>query len=238
MGGRGVTANDDRIRAMVPAGERGTIEDVAAAVCYPASNEARYVNGPDLAVDGAGVQSQSAGSAAPSSGVQPVQPQAVPIIGEAGAPLRTPRAAPPGRVPPPMSSITRSWYFTASEGSTPARIWPVIIPGSATMPVAAIALTIGMKPLRSAWRTTGPHRAPERLAEHELGLDRSGLPAHRRRERMETEADPGHRIAEDHAEQRDREVRRGTTDRAGSVPRARRPSPGTPAVIAVSVPRA
>ena len=52
MGGRGVTANDDRIRAMVPAGERGTIEDVAAAVCYPASNEARYVNGPDLAADG------------------------------------------------------------------------------------------------------------------------------------------------------------------------------------------
>ena len=52
MSGRGPGADDEQLRALVPAGERGTVEDVAAAVCYLASDEARYVNGHDLVVDG------------------------------------------------------------------------------------------------------------------------------------------------------------------------------------------
>ena len=36
----------------LPAGERGAIEDIAAAICYLASNDARYVHGSSLVVDG------------------------------------------------------------------------------------------------------------------------------------------------------------------------------------------
>ena len=52
MSGRGVAVNDDQVRALVPAGVRGTVEDVAGAVCFLASEEARYVNGHSLVVDG------------------------------------------------------------------------------------------------------------------------------------------------------------------------------------------
>ena len=52
MSGRGPGADDELLRELVPAGERGTVEDIAAAVCYLASDEARYVNGHDLVVDG------------------------------------------------------------------------------------------------------------------------------------------------------------------------------------------
>jgi NAD(P)-dependent dehydrogenase (short-subunit alcohol dehydrogenase family) len=52
MSGRGVAASDEQIRGLVPAGKRGTVEDVAAAVCYLASDEAGYVTGHSLVVDG------------------------------------------------------------------------------------------------------------------------------------------------------------------------------------------
>jgi len=52
MSGRGVAVNDDQVRALVPAGQRGTPEDVAAAVCFLASDEARYVTGHTMTVDG------------------------------------------------------------------------------------------------------------------------------------------------------------------------------------------
>jgi 3-oxoacyl-[acyl-carrier protein] reductase len=52
MSGRGVAVNDDQIRALIPAGVRGTVEDIAAAVCYLASDDAKYVNGHTLVVDG------------------------------------------------------------------------------------------------------------------------------------------------------------------------------------------
>ena len=52
MSARGVTVNDDQIRALVPAGVRGTVEDVAAAVCFLASDGASYINGHALVVDG------------------------------------------------------------------------------------------------------------------------------------------------------------------------------------------
>jgi len=52
MSGRGVAVNDDQIRALVPAGVRGTVEDIAGAVCFLASPEAAYINGHSLVVDG------------------------------------------------------------------------------------------------------------------------------------------------------------------------------------------
>ena len=52
MSGRGVAVNDEQVRALVPAGVRGTVEDVASAVCFLVSREAAYINGHSLVVDG------------------------------------------------------------------------------------------------------------------------------------------------------------------------------------------
>ena len=52
MSGRGVVVNDDQVRALIPAGERGTVEDIAGAVSFLASADARYINGHALVVDG------------------------------------------------------------------------------------------------------------------------------------------------------------------------------------------
>jgi NAD(P)-dependent dehydrogenase (short-subunit alcohol dehydrogenase family) len=52
MSGRGVAVNDDQVRALIPAGRRGTVEDIASAVCYLASDEAGYITGHSLVVDG------------------------------------------------------------------------------------------------------------------------------------------------------------------------------------------
>ena len=45
MSGRGIAVNDEQVRAVVPAGRRGTVEDIASAVCYLASDEAGYITG-------------------------------------------------------------------------------------------------------------------------------------------------------------------------------------------------
>ena len=52
MSGRGIAVSDEQVRAVVPAGRRGTVEDIASAVCYLASDEADYVTGHSLVVDG------------------------------------------------------------------------------------------------------------------------------------------------------------------------------------------
>ncbi len=52
MSGRGVAVNDDQVRALVPAGRRGAVEDIASAVRYLASDEAGYITGHSLVVDG------------------------------------------------------------------------------------------------------------------------------------------------------------------------------------------
>jgi NAD(P)-dependent dehydrogenase (short-subunit alcohol dehydrogenase family) len=52
MSQRGVAVNDEQVRALVPVGVRGTVEDIAAAVCFLASPEAAYINGHSLVVDG------------------------------------------------------------------------------------------------------------------------------------------------------------------------------------------
>jgi 3-oxoacyl-[acyl-carrier protein] reductase len=49
---RGVAVNEDQIRGLIPSGTRGTPEDVASAVCFLASDEARYITGHSLVVDG------------------------------------------------------------------------------------------------------------------------------------------------------------------------------------------
>jgi NAD(P)-dependent dehydrogenase (short-subunit alcohol dehydrogenase family) len=52
MSNRGVAVNDEQVRALVPLGVRGTVDDVASAVCFLASPEASYINGHSLVVDG------------------------------------------------------------------------------------------------------------------------------------------------------------------------------------------
>jgi NAD(P)-dependent dehydrogenase (short-subunit alcohol dehydrogenase family) len=52
MSGVGIAVSDEQVRAIVPAGRRGSAEDIAAAVCYLASDEAAYVTGHALVVDG------------------------------------------------------------------------------------------------------------------------------------------------------------------------------------------
>ena len=52
MSGRGVAVDDAAVRAIAPAGRRGTVEEIASAVCYLASDEAGYITGHTLVVDG------------------------------------------------------------------------------------------------------------------------------------------------------------------------------------------
>jgi len=52
MSGRGIAVSEEQVRAVVPAGRRGTVEDIAAAVCFLASDEAGYVTGHAMVVDG------------------------------------------------------------------------------------------------------------------------------------------------------------------------------------------
>ena len=52
MSGCGVAVNDDQVRSLIPAGRRGAVEDIASAVCYLASDEAGYITGHSLVVDG------------------------------------------------------------------------------------------------------------------------------------------------------------------------------------------
>ena len=49
---RGIAVNDDQVRALIPAGARGRTEDIASAVCFLASDEASYISGHSLVVDG------------------------------------------------------------------------------------------------------------------------------------------------------------------------------------------
>ena len=52
MSGRGIAVSEEQVRAVVPAGRRGTVDDIAAAVCFLASEEAAYITGHTLVVDG------------------------------------------------------------------------------------------------------------------------------------------------------------------------------------------
>ena len=49
---RGIGRSDELVRATVPAGRRGTPEEIASAICYLASEEAGYISGQTLVVDG------------------------------------------------------------------------------------------------------------------------------------------------------------------------------------------
>ncbi len=52
MSGRGVAVDDAAVRAVTPAGRRGTVEEIAESVCFLASDEAGYITGHTLVVDG------------------------------------------------------------------------------------------------------------------------------------------------------------------------------------------
>jgi NAD(P)-dependent dehydrogenase (short-subunit alcohol dehydrogenase family) len=49
---RGVGGDEAAIRAMTPAGRRGTVEEVAAAACFLVTEEAAYITGHTLVIDG------------------------------------------------------------------------------------------------------------------------------------------------------------------------------------------
>jgi NAD(P)-dependent dehydrogenase (short-subunit alcohol dehydrogenase family) len=52
MSGRGIHISDEQVTKGIPAGARGDIADIASAVCYLASDDASYVSGHALVVDG------------------------------------------------------------------------------------------------------------------------------------------------------------------------------------------
>jgi len=52
MSGRGVAVSDAAVRAVTPVGRRGTVDEMAAAACFLASDEAAYITGHTLVVDG------------------------------------------------------------------------------------------------------------------------------------------------------------------------------------------
>src|SRR5438034_416363 len=49
---RGIGGDEAAVRAITPAARRGTLEEVAAAACYLAGEEAAYVTGQTLVIDG------------------------------------------------------------------------------------------------------------------------------------------------------------------------------------------
>jgi NAD(P)-dependent dehydrogenase (short-subunit alcohol dehydrogenase family) len=49
---RGIGGDEAAIRAVTPAGRRGTVDEVAASACYLASEAAAYVTGHTLVIDG------------------------------------------------------------------------------------------------------------------------------------------------------------------------------------------
>ena len=56
---------------------------------------------------------------------------------------------------PSTRYITDTWTFTASVGSTPARINPTIAPGRNTIPTALVDSICGTSAVRNAWRKWG-----------------------------------------------------------------------------------
>ena len=52
LAARGIALSDDEVRRVVPAGVKGTVQDIANAVCFLASDDAKYISGHSLVVDG------------------------------------------------------------------------------------------------------------------------------------------------------------------------------------------
>ena len=52
LAARGIALSDDEVRRAVPAGVKGTVQDIANAVCFLASDDAKYICGHSLVVDG------------------------------------------------------------------------------------------------------------------------------------------------------------------------------------------
>ena len=48
----GVAVSDEQVRALIPSGARGSVEDIAGSVCFLASDDAGYITGHSLVVDG------------------------------------------------------------------------------------------------------------------------------------------------------------------------------------------
>jgi NAD(P)-dependent dehydrogenase (short-subunit alcohol dehydrogenase family) len=49
---RGVGGDEALVRAITPAGRRGTVEEIAATAVFLASEEAAYITGHTLVIDG------------------------------------------------------------------------------------------------------------------------------------------------------------------------------------------
>ncbi len=57
MSGRGLHLTEEQVRNAIPAGRKGSVDDIAHAVCFLATEEANYISGHSLLVDG-GVRAQ------------------------------------------------------------------------------------------------------------------------------------------------------------------------------------
>ena len=52
LAGRGLALSDDMVRQVVPAGVKGDVADIANGACFLASDDARYISGQALVIDG------------------------------------------------------------------------------------------------------------------------------------------------------------------------------------------
>ena len=97
MSGRGIAASDDQIRSVVPVGRRGTVEDIASAVCLPRVGRGRLRQRPRTGSRRRLARPPPGGDKGPSASLAPLAAmprRARSFVGTGDHRLRGPNAAP------------------------------------------------------------------------------------------------------------------------------------------------